>query len=316
MLARPSPSRTYSTKSVEFARRVSPVRWSSTLRPDEPGTKWTRSPPMSACGAPARSCSQNDEGASAIAFSTTSRGNRTRSPEWSSGRPCSRRRRRISGPADLHPDLGEDPHGLVDDPGDELRLQDVEGRPHQGSSGVYRTHRDGVPPAYPARASTGWSGMGIPLPLASRLMRHPVASGATGGSWPRAASRAQPRLAQRGSQAVARPPGRRRSAADPRIGAWISRPGSQPLVRQTRTRVAGAGRLVRMTRGSPGPAMVTSKRSGSPATETRAGMAFAGAASSLADPPAPARRDRRARLQRTWRRPSTNLRGAGSGSRR
>ena len=30
--ARPSPSRTYSTKSVEFARRVSPVRWSSTLQ--------------------------------------------------------------------------------------------------------------------------------------------------------------------------------------------------------------------------------------------------------------------------------------------
>ena len=98
MLARPSPSRTYSTKSVEFARRVSPVRWSRTLRPDEPGTKWTRSPPMSAWGAPARSCSQNEEGASAMACSTTSRGKRTRSPEWSSGRPCSSRRRRISGP--------------------------------------------------------------------------------------------------------------------------------------------------------------------------------------------------------------------------
>ena len=55
MLASPSASRTYSTKSVELASRVSPVRWSSTLRPDEPGTKWTRSPPRSACGSPARS---------------------------------------------------------------------------------------------------------------------------------------------------------------------------------------------------------------------------------------------------------------------
>ncbi len=81
MLARPSASRTYSTKSVEFARRVSPVRWSRTLRPDEPGTKWTRSPPMSACGSPARSYSENDDGAVAIAASTTSRGKSTRSPE-------------------------------------------------------------------------------------------------------------------------------------------------------------------------------------------------------------------------------------------
>ena len=37
MLWSPSPTRTYSTKSVEFARRVSPVRWSRTFRPDEPG---------------------------------------------------------------------------------------------------------------------------------------------------------------------------------------------------------------------------------------------------------------------------------------
>jgi hypothetical protein len=32
-----------------------PVRWSSHLRPDDPGTKWTRSSPMSACGFPSRS---------------------------------------------------------------------------------------------------------------------------------------------------------------------------------------------------------------------------------------------------------------------
>ena len=45
---------------------------------------------------------------------------------------------------DLHPDLGQHPLGLVDDPGDQLRLEDVEGRPHQGTSGL---HRDVVPPA-------------------------------------------------------------------------------------------------------------------------------------------------------------------------
>ena len=98
MCLSPSARRTYSTKSVESARRVSPVRWSSTLSPDEPGTKWTRSPPRSACGFPARSYRVNAFGASAMARSTTSRGNRTRSPFASSGRPCSRSRRRISGP--------------------------------------------------------------------------------------------------------------------------------------------------------------------------------------------------------------------------
>src|SRR6266550_6044957 len=97
MLWRPSASRTYSTKSVELARRVSPVLWSSILRPDEPGTKWTRSPPRSAWGAPSRSYRTKEPGASAMARSTTSRGKRIR-PASVCGRPASSSRRRISGP--------------------------------------------------------------------------------------------------------------------------------------------------------------------------------------------------------------------------
>ena len=143
MLARPSPRRTYSTKSVEFARRVSPVRWSRTFRPDEPGTKWTRSPPMSACGLPSRSYSQNEDGASRSP---------PRRPRAGRG-PGARRVERQAvvdqplahlRPADLHPDLGQDALRLVDDPGDELGLEDVQGRPHQRSSAVSQRHRDGV----------------------------------------------------------------------------------------------------------------------------------------------------------------------------
>ena len=59
--------------------------------------KWTRSPPMSACGLPSRSYSQNDDGALSMAASTTSRGKWIR-PFASSGRPWSTSRWRISGP--------------------------------------------------------------------------------------------------------------------------------------------------------------------------------------------------------------------------
>src|ERR1035437_9330405 len=97
MLASPSHRRTYSTKSIEFARRASPVRWSRIFRPLEPGTKWTRSPPMSACAAPSRSYSQNDFGAVLIAASTTSRGKRIR-PFASWGRPRSISSWRMAGP--------------------------------------------------------------------------------------------------------------------------------------------------------------------------------------------------------------------------
>ena len=61
--------------------------------------------------------------------------------------------------ADLHPDLGEDPLGLVDDPGRQLRLEDVEGRPHQGTS-VLASRRQSLQRTR-RRASTGWSGMGF-----------------------------------------------------------------------------------------------------------------------------------------------------------
>jgi hypothetical protein len=48
MWSRPWARRTYSVKSFESASLVSPVRWSWTFKPDEPGTKWTLSPPSSA----------------------------------------------------------------------------------------------------------------------------------------------------------------------------------------------------------------------------------------------------------------------------
>ena len=139
MFWRPSASRTYSTKSVESARRTSPVRWSSVLSPDEPGTKWTRSSPRSACGLPSRSYSVNDRGAEAIARSTTSRGNRTR--------PSARGRQAgldespaHLGSADLHADLGQHALRLVDDAVDELGREEVEaGATHRESLLPYAT---------------------------------------------------------------------------------------------------------------------------------------------------------------------------------
>ena len=191
MLASPSPSRTYSTKSVEFARRVSPVRWSSTLRPDEPGTKWTRSPPMSACGLavpvvqPERRRRRRDRRLDDVAREEDPLAARVeRQPVVEQAAAHLR-------PADLHPDLGQDAHRLVDDPADELGVEDVEGRPHASSSGRCRDGRhqrtrtaargdealDGGGDDMPAMVRDG-----ILLPLASRLMRPPVPSGATAGA--------------------------------------------------------------------------------------------------------------------------------------
>ena len=66
-------------------------------------------------------------------------------------------------PADLHPDRGHDLHRLVEDPVDELVAEHVQGRPHQRSLSS---------PTLPfaARQWPGFSGRGIPMPLASRLM--------------------------------------------------------------------------------------------------------------------------------------------------
>src|SRR4029079_9420866 len=124
-----------------------------------------------------------------------------------------------------------------------------EGRSHQGSSGVYRTHRDGFPPAYPAHASTGWSGMGIPLPLASRLMRHRVASGATGERERSVYSSVAANL----SRSMTLSNVKRRSAAR----AWISRAGLQPSVQQTRSRLFGDARRVAIVRAVAASATTT-----------------------------------------------------------
>ena len=159
MLARPSARRTYSTKSVEFARRVSPVRWSRTLRPDEPGTKWTRSPPMSACGLPGAVVQDerpgrvgdgplHDLARKEDAFST--------GVQW---QPMGEQALAHLRSADLHADLGQHPLGLVDDPGDQLVAQDVQARTHP---------RSFVP------IVGRWSAMGIPMPSTLRLMRPAV----------------------------------------------------------------------------------------------------------------------------------------------
>ena len=204
MLASPSASRTYSTKSVEFARRVSPVRWSRTFRPDEPGTKWTRSPPRSACGSPARSYRTNELGAD---------GDRPLDDLPREEHPLAgaiERQAVVEEPpahlrtADLHADLGQHALGLVDDRGDELVAQDVQAGTHPRSL---------VPTA--ARSS----GMGFPMPPALRLMRPGVPSGGMRSHRPRVnrASRARA-SAGRGSPGPGRapsapwrsaPPGRR-----------------------------------------------------------------------------------------------------------
>ena len=178
MLARPSPTRMYSTKSVESARRVTPVLWSRTLSPDDPGTKWTRSPPISACRSPARSYSQKDEGASAIACSTTSRGNRTRWPLWSSGNPWSSRRwriplPRISMPTSARTRFASSTIRAVRSGSRMFRLGRIKSpwAPPVWRSVRLAVRRFGLSyPAY-AHGPRRWSSMGILPPVASRLMR-------------------------------------------------------------------------------------------------------------------------------------------------
>ena len=117
MCERPSASLTYSTKSVVFARRTSPVRWSMTLSPDEPGTKWTRSSPRSACGLPSRS---NNE-ATGPSRSPARRSRAERAPARRSRSLAARPPK--SSPhlcaADLHAGRGEDAQRLIKDPLDQ-----------------------------------------------------------------------------------------------------------------------------------------------------------------------------------------------------
>ena len=125
MCSRPSPIRMYSTKSVVSASRASPVRWSRTFRPLEPGTKWTRSPPRSACGLPSRSCRTNDDGAVAIAASTTSAREQDPGARGVGREPVIEEPLPQLLPADLHADLGQEALRLLDDRRDELRLEDL-----------------------------------------------------------------------------------------------------------------------------------------------------------------------------------------------
>ena len=71
----------------------------ATLRPDEPGTKWTRSPPRSACGLPSRSKSVKAFGAVGDGRARRRRAGRGPArPSASRGRPWSSSRWRIPDP--------------------------------------------------------------------------------------------------------------------------------------------------------------------------------------------------------------------------
>ena len=237
MCWRPSPRRTYSTKSVEFARRTSPVRWSSHLRPDEPGTKWTRSPPRSACGLPSRSYSQNDDGALAMARSTTSRGNSTRSPEAFERQPGLQQPAAHLLAADLHAGLGEHALGFVDDPGDEVVREDGEGGSHQagtlphrrgarGSQGI--AWDEGLRAG--CRGPPGWD------PVRRRAVRRRYGRTATAEmacETPSAVDRAVRRVVWPGRRRR-RPSARRRSLVNPPGG---TRPGVPTLATGPRYRL-------------------------------------------------------------------------------
>ena len=132
MCCSPSASRTYSTKSVEFARRTSPVRWSSVLSPDEPGHE------MDAILA---------QVGVRVAIPVEQRERRRRAgdrplddvprEQHATGRigrqagldqPAAHLR-----PADLHADLGQHALRLVDDPVDEIGGEHLESWAHHAA---------------------------------------------------------------------------------------------------------------------------------------------------------------------------------------
>ena len=263
--ARPSARRTYSTKSVEFARRVSPVRWSRTLSPLEPGTKWTRSPPMSAWASPSRSYSGERARRGLRWPSRPRRAGTGRGPVRVQGQAVVEQAPAHLRPADLHADLGQDPLRLVEDPGDELGLEDVQGRPHQRSSGRCRAGRHQRTCRASASARAVLRGAVMPamvrdgIPIASR-----VAPDAPPGSIRR--DWVGPRTLRPPGTARGRP---RSVEGQEQVGGrgvdLETRPGTPSRTRRTsrrRGRPADPDGL----RPAPGSAMSMSTRSGRSAT--------------------------------------------------
>ena len=131
MCSRPSARRTYSVKSVEFARRVSPVRWSRTFRPDEPGHEVDAVAAEVGVGHAVavvereRARGGGDRGLDDVAREQDALAGVVERQAVLEEAPAHLRA------ADLHPDLGQDPLRLVDDPADQLVAQDVQARPHQ-----------------------------------------------------------------------------------------------------------------------------------------------------------------------------------------
>ncbi len=121
-------------KSVEFARRVSPVRWSWTFSPDEPGHEVDVV--AAELGVGIALAVVEREGA----WGGGDRGLDDVAREQDAGPGVVERQAVLEeaalhlGAADLHPDLGEDALRLVDDPAEELLVHDLQARPHRRSS--------------------------------------------------------------------------------------------------------------------------------------------------------------------------------------
>ena len=98
-----------------------------------------------------------------MACSTTARGNRTRSPVGVQRQAVLEQAAAHLGAADLHPDLGQDPHRLVEDPLDQGRVHDGQLRSHAALLIVGA--------AYRRRSGAG---------CATRLMRYGIRGTPTG----------------------------------------------------------------------------------------------------------------------------------------
>ena len=156
------------------ARRVSPVRWSRTLRPRRAGHEVD--PVAAEVGvrfAVAVVEHERRRRRRRSRASTTSRGNRTRSPVAFVRQPVLEQapphlRPRISMPTSARTRFASSTIRR-----DELVVQDVQGRPHRALLGSGRDGR--CPPAYPPHGDAergpcshgvpmaGWSGIGIPI---------------------------------------------------------------------------------------------------------------------------------------------------------
>ena len=154
MFWRPSARRTYSTKSVESARRTSPVRWSS-LETRRAGHEVDAIAAEVGVRVPVAVVEAERDGAVAMARSTTSRGKRTRSPGRVDRQAGLEEAAAHLRAADLHAGRRQHAQRLVDDPLDELVRQDVQAGAHQAANA---TAPADTPPRAPHRVGRAGGG--------------------------------------------------------------------------------------------------------------------------------------------------------------